>query len=112
MCEMPDGRNFPCAITWVPATFARLPSCLLTTSTPQNDQLQAFSNLANTSKSDVLTVLQRQLYRVVGESWSHYPLLTFMQGPHDVVKPHDYGATKSATLTEIHQPRVEIIKSR
>jgi hypothetical protein len=28
--EMPDGRNFLYAITWVPATFARLTSCLIT----------------------------------------------------------------------------------
>ena len=28
--EIPDGRNFPSAITRVPATFARLSACLLT----------------------------------------------------------------------------------
>jgi len=29
--EMPDSWNFPSAITHAPATFARLPSCLRTT---------------------------------------------------------------------------------
>jgi hypothetical protein len=28
--EIPSGRNFSVCITWVPATFARLSSCLVT----------------------------------------------------------------------------------
>jgi len=65
----------------------------------------------SSSESDVLTVLKREPYMVVGADVGHPGPGVAKPSVTGLVFSYDAGATKYAALTEIQQPRVEIIES-
>jgi len=65
----------------------------------------------SSSESDVLTVLKREPYMVVGADVGHPGPGVAKPSVTGLVFSYDPGATKYAALTEIQQPRVEIIES-